>query len=109
MATSGPAQTRPLGVGVVKSRLSPPARTAGWLIVGFGALVVLAAMMPWASFGPFSVSGLDGDGALTLVLGLVAASMAITRGVGLHGVFSRIVAPIVALLAGSVDYHRRHR
>lgn len=34
-------------------------------------VVVLAAFLPWASFLGFSVSGLSGDGAITLGAGLV--------------------------------------
>jgi hypothetical protein len=33
--------------------------------------------MPWASFGPFTISGMNGDGQLTLLLGLVLAVLTV--------------------------------
>lgn len=42
-------------------------------IVALGALLLFAALMPWATLGPFSAAGTDGDGVITLIPGLAAA------------------------------------
>jgi hypothetical protein len=43
-------------------------------LVAFGA-VVLGAFLPWAKIGPISASGTDGDGIITLFLGLGGAAL----------------------------------
>jgi len=48
---------------------------ARWLLGGAGALA-LGSFLPWAEVGPFSVSGTDGDGVLTLGLGVLIAVVA---------------------------------
>lgn len=48
---------------------------ARWLLGGAGALA-LGSFLPWAEVGPFSVSGTDGDGVLTLGFGVLIAVVA---------------------------------
>lgn len=94
------AQTRPLGSTDAQPRASRASRIAGWLMVGFGALVVLAALLPWATLGPFSVAGTEGDGAITLTLGLLVAGLGIARGVGAKAKFWQVGVPVACLVCG---------
>ncbi len=41
------------------------------MIGGIGAALV-GSFLPWATAGPFTVSGTDGDGSLTLIASLIA-------------------------------------
>jgi hypothetical protein len=41
-------------------------------LVGFGG-IILGAFLPWAKVGPMSMTGTDGDGLTTLVLGVGGA------------------------------------
>ena len=61
---------------------APVAQASAWswnlaslLIVGGAAVVAVGAFMPWASVGPFSAAGTDGDGILTLILALGAGPL----------------------------------
>lgn len=68
------------------------------ILAGAGAVFV-GAFLPWASVGPFSVSGTDGDGVLTLILALVA---------GVIGVFalrkSSVGLAIGSLVAAGLSF-----
>lgn len=47
--------------------------TTTQVIGGIGALIVIVgAFLPWATWGLFSVAGIEGDGVTTLILGLIA-------------------------------------
>lgn len=57
-----------------------PVRTTGEKLVLGGAVgLVIGAFLPWATVGPFDVAGTDGDGVLTLLIGLVVAALAWSR------------------------------
>lgn len=45
--------------------------------VGIGAAgaLLVGSFLPWASVGPFTVSGTDGDGTITLVLAAIAGAL----------------------------------
>lgn len=97
-------RTRPLG-GVPAEPGTPTrsvaARVAGWLILLAGAVVALAAFLPWATSDESTDSGIGlYYGIVTLVLGLVAGGTAVIRAVGAEGRVSRNVVPLVALVAG---------
>jgi hypothetical protein len=49
------------------------------MILGGLAAVAMGAFLPWASVGPFTVNGTDGDGAITLVLAVLAGWLTWTR------------------------------
>lgn len=56
---------------------SAPSRTAGFLAIGAGVQVVIGSLGPWVSvqaafLGSMSVSGMDGDGKITIVCGVIA-------------------------------------
>ena len=57
------------------SRFSTPQRVSGIAIV----VVALAAFLPWVSVFGFSVSGIRGDGMITLILALLGAASLATR------------------------------
>lgn len=83
-ATSSPSRstttTRPGGV----------TRERAWGLASAVAVVV-GSLGPWATFGPFAKNGLDGDGVITLVLGLlVLAAVWLRR------------APLAVLVAGAL-------
>lgn len=43
-----------------------------YLFLGSIVLIVIGSFLPWASMGVFSVSGIEGDGIVTLLLAVVA-------------------------------------
>ena len=54
-------------------------RTGFHILLGAGALLVVGALLPWATViapfvGTISAAGTDGDGVITLVLGLVVGA-----------------------------------
>ena len=78
------------------SRLSTPQRVSGIAIL----VVALAAFLPWVSVFGFSVSGIRGDGVLTLILAILGA-VALAIRVGLLG---RAKVPEKASLIASVVF-----
>jgi hypothetical protein len=85
-------------------RLTPPQRVTGVAML----VVVLAAFLPWVSIFGISATGIEGDGVITLVLGLTGAViLAITTGlVGAPRIPGRasqiallVLAVLVALIA----------
>lgn len=59
-----------------------------------GAASVIGSFLPWASVGPFSVNGTSGDGAITLVMGLIAVGFAFRL-----PKFSKVILVLGALVA----------
>ena len=62
----------------------PVAKTSAWewnaasiLTVAGAAVVFIGAFMPWATIGPFSAAGTEGDGVLTLILAIAAGAMGV--------------------------------
>jgi hypothetical protein len=92
---------RPLSI-LVPTRLSTGARAAGWLIVVSGLMIVIGAMLPWASFGPFTVAGTSGDGGITLVLGLIAIAAGVGRGVAHSPSGWQLAIAITCLVLGAI-------
>lgn len=73
---------------------------ARWLLGGAGALA-LGSFLPWAKAGPFSVSGTDGDGVLTLVLAVIVAIVAwptIRTSIGRARSITTAIATALALI-----------
>lgn len=78
-----------------------------YLGIGGGAAVILGSFLPWAEVLGITVSGFDGDGVLTLILGLVGAGvafMAMTRPVARWLLIVGAVAFVAAFLIFIVDY-----
>ncbi len=73
---------------------------SGWRIGGIAAavFVFIGSFLPWATvdtfFGSFSANGMDGDGRITLVLGLAAGVLV--------GLWKRPTVIIAAVLSGFV-------
>lgn len=78
--------------------LSQAARAIGWGISAAGVLCVLAAFLPWLSIGLLSVPGTQGDGQITLVLGLIAAGIGLGRGLANRFSGWQIAIPAVSLI-----------
>jgi hypothetical protein len=57
------------------TRFSTPQRVSGIAII----VVALAAFLPWVSVFGFSVSGIRGDGVITLILAVLGATSLATR------------------------------
>lgn len=84
---------------------SPPSSpTPGIVMTTGGGLVALGSFLPWASLGPFSASGLDGDGVITLVLGVIVLGMGIVwltaGGKRWLPVVALVSAVLITLVAG---------
>lgn len=86
-----------------------PAQTGGnpmgWGVVGSAVVLIIAAFLPWASLGGLiSVSGTDGDGGITIFLGLVAGIMGVLaalqgkRWAGITAIVFGVLSFLVGLL-----------
>jgi hypothetical protein len=82
--------------------MSGAARAAGWLMAASAGLILIGAMLPWATFGPFTVAGTSGDGGLTLVFGLIAAAAGVWRGLSQRPSGWQLAIPIVNLALGGI-------
>lgn len=91
----------PSATPIARTAISPGARAAGWTMTAFGVLTVLAALMPWASVGPFTVSGTSGDGTITLVLGLIGGALGLVRALATTA-RGRTAVPVTCLVLGSL-------
>lgn len=78
------------------TRFSTPQRVSGIAII----VVALAAFLPWVSILGFSVSGIRGDGVLTLFLALLGAVSLATR----TGLLDHIKIPEKASLIASLVF-----
>ncbi|MEV4423717.1 hypothetical protein AB0L40_27690 [Patulibacter sp. NPDC049589] len=78
----------------------PPAlsRERVWGLVSAVAVVV-GSIGPWATWGPVTVWGLDADGVITLVLGLLAVAGVVTR----RFPIALVVVAAVTTLIGIAD------
>ncbi|MGH2778525.1 MAG: hypothetical protein ACRDJB_07730 [Actinomycetota bacterium] len=74
--------------------------------VAGGVLMVLGSFLPWATvdgvLGNQSVSGMEGDGVITLVLGLAAAALGVVAVIRGGGIGKGIGILLVAALAGII-------
>ena len=73
--------------------------------IASGLLCVLGAMLPWVTvefFGTYSRIGLEGDGVLTLIAGLIVAAV-IYVGKGVEPILVRLGVPIGGLFVIGVS------
>jgi hypothetical protein len=116
-ARDGAGQARPTG-NDLSTVLNLP--TGGgkqgpwaWLTLGGGVGLIVGSFLPWVTatavlIGTFSVSGMQGDGVLTLGAGLVVAvvgALGVTRGVGVGGIVTAFVALALAGVVGYIDFN----
>ena len=78
------------------TRFSTPQRVSGIAII----VVALAAFLPWVSVFGFSVSGIRGDGVITLILALLGALSLATR----TGLLDQVKIPEKAGLIASLVF-----
>src|SRR5687767_3980952 len=78
------------------SRFSTPQRVSGIAII----VVALAAFLPWVSVFGFSVSGIRGDGLITLILAVLGALSLATR----TGLLDQVKIPEKAGLVASLVF-----
>ena len=98
----GTGQGQPAGRG-----LTMPERVSAIAI----GVVVLGSFLPWASFAGFSAWGLEGDGVITLLLGVVGAVLlAVSSGllggqrrVGAALPITLVVVAVLVALVGLID------
>jgi hypothetical protein len=92
--TAGPAPA-PRG-----DRVSEP--VVGWLVAFIGLVIVLGALLPWASALGVSVPGTSSDGRITLVCGVIISIMGVLIGVGHGHLWTSATALAFALIVGLV-------
>lgn len=51
---------------------APAIGATSWVVIGGIGAALVGSFLPWATAGPFTVSGTDGDGSLTLIASLIA-------------------------------------
>lgn len=73
------------------------------IVIGGGTLTVISAFLPWASAFGFSVSGINGDGIITLVLGIVAAAVVFFEPLDSRNMLVAGVAGILIVLVALVS------
>ena len=78
-----------------------------WVIVGGVAVVLLGSFLPWATvsasfLGEVTVSGMDGDGVLTLLGGAVAGGLALSAFLGRAARWKVVTALVFAVLVALV-------
>ncbi len=89
------------------TRFSTPQRVSGIAII----VVALAAFLPWVSIFGISISGIRGDGVITLILALLGAAVLATRtGIPAQvkipekaGLIAFIVLGVLVALIGLLD------
>ena len=69
-----------------------------FMMVGGGFLVILGSFMPWVSLGPISVSGMQGDGRITVVIGLLVVILGLAARTS-PSRFPRVLVMIAVSLA----------
>jgi hypothetical protein len=89
---------------------APPRRRSqpviGWLLFPSAVLVIVAAVLPWATAFGLSISGTSGDGQITLACGLILAGLALLIGLGegrLWVSITSIAISVVLLVVGLID------
>jgi hypothetical protein len=114
--------TRPTPSGGPGAQFGPPASPPAaaddraplldWGIAVAGALLVLGAFLPWITISGLvsaSKSGIDGDGAITAVLGVAAGVVgvrtAVTRKAHKWGYIAVLASGLIAGVIALVDYN----
>ena len=80
-----------------------------WIPAFGGIVVIMGSVLPWATvevilFGQQSIDGLDGDGVITLPLGIVMLILALTARKE-SGNTPPVIAGLLALAAGSIGLY----
>jgi hypothetical protein len=83
-----------------RDRVSEP--VVGWLLAFVGLVIVLGALLPWASALGVSIEGTSSDGKITVVCGVVLAIMGVLIGAGQGYLWTSITSLAFALIAGLV-------
>jgi hypothetical protein len=82
-------------------------RTGFHIMLGAGALLVVGALLPWATViapfvGTISAAGTDGDGVITLVLGLLVGACGIVGLRSQRGSTAKIAGAIGLVVAAVI-------
>ena len=100
-------QARP-AAHAARRPLRYPAPAGVFMMVGGGVLVMVGSFMPWVRLGPISVSGMQSDGRITVVFGLLI----IILGLGSRTSPSRfprvlvMIASSLAVVVAGIDNSR---
>lgn len=73
------------------------ATTSTWMILAGGGISVVSAFLPWASLGPFSVAGTEGDGQISLALGAVVVALGLLRLTRGSGKAAAVITAVLGL------------
>jgi MFS superfamily sulfate permease-like transporter len=78
------------------------------LMTGGAALVILGSFMPWVRLGPISVSGIEGDGRITLVVGGLTLILALASRTSPSRVPRLLVTlgAVIAVVVAAIDNAR---
>lgn len=99
----GPYGPQPMTYGYP---LAPPPRLSepvvGWLLLGAGALTMVAAALPWASVLGTSIAGTRGDGKISLFCGAVIAILGVLIGLRQGRVWVSITACVFAVFVALI-------
>jgi hypothetical protein len=90
-------QSRP-GARAARPPLRYPSPAGVMLMAGGSGLVIVGSFMPWVRRGPVSISGVQSDGRITLVLGLLMLILALASRSS-PSTFPRVLVMIGAVLA----------
>lgn len=80
---------------------STSVRSRPWLLAG-GALLVVGSFLPWAQAGIFSFAGTRGDGAITLVLGIIVGILGFVTPTKLGAVAAIVLSALGLLIVSNV-------
>ncbi len=73
-----------------------PSPAGVWMMIGGSVAVILGSFMPWVRLGPITISGIEGDGKITAVIGLAMVIL------GLAARSSPSRLPRISVLIGAI-------
>jgi hypothetical protein len=83
-----------------RERVSEP--VVGWLVAVVGLVIVVAALLPWASALGFTIDGTAGDGKITIACGVVVSIVGVLIGTGQGHLWTSITALVTTMIVGLV-------
>ena len=90
-------QPRPAAQAARRPLRYPSAFGVTLMSVGSG-LIILGSFMPWVRLGPISISGMQSDGRITVVIGILMLILGLSARTS-HSRFPRLLVTLGAILA----------
>jgi hypothetical protein len=114
LSNGGPRGTTPYWRAAAAVAISPVEEVtpvAIWIALASAVTVLIGSIGPWGTissfFGTLTVGGLDADGKVTIWFAIVAASLALFRGLGSAPIWTSVIAFIslgVTAIIGVIDW-----